>query len=75
MTGVVLSGEGLPTITSAANASLDAVSTVADAVGTIDVAVLFVGPGRVPSKERGRPLTSTSANCGRWTGLAHLLGV
>jgi L-ascorbate metabolism protein UlaG (beta-lactamase superfamily) len=70
--GFVLSGQGLPTVyLSGDNASIDAVKAVADAVGTIDVAVLFVGAARVPSKERGRPLTLTSA---RAAAAAEVLG-
>jgi L-ascorbate metabolism protein UlaG (beta-lactamase superfamily) len=43
------------------NASMRAVKDIADRVGAIDVAVLFAGAARVPTKERGRPLTLTSA--------------
>ena len=72
VTGFVLSGPGLPTIyLSGDNASIAAVRAVADTVGAIDVAVLFVGAARVPSKQRGRPLTLTSA---RAAAAAEILG-
>jgi L-ascorbate metabolism protein UlaG (beta-lactamase superfamily) len=72
VTGFVLSGQGQPTIyLSGDNASIAAVKAVADAVGRIDVAVLFVGAARVPSKERGRPLTLTGA---RAAAAAEILG-
>jgi L-ascorbate metabolism protein UlaG (beta-lactamase superfamily) len=72
VTGFVLSGQGQPTIyLSGDNASIEAVKAVADNVGAIDVAVLFVGAARVPSKERGRPLTLTSA---RAAAAAEILG-
>jgi len=61
VTGFVLSGEGVPTVyVSGDNASIAVVVEVARRAGPIDVAVLFVGAARVPSKERGRPLTLTS---------------
>jgi L-ascorbate metabolism protein UlaG (beta-lactamase superfamily) len=72
VTGFVLSGIGLPTIyLSGDNASLAAVKAIAVGVGAIDVAVLFIGAARVPSKERGRPLTLTSA---RAAAAAEVLG-
>ena len=72
VTGFVLSGIGLPTIyLSGDNASLAAVKAIAVEVGAIDVAVLFIGAARVPSKERGRPLTLTSA---RAAAAAEVLG-
>jgi L-ascorbate metabolism protein UlaG (beta-lactamase superfamily) len=72
VTGFVLAGEAVPTIyLSGDNASLAAVKSVADKIGAIDVAVLFVGAARVPSKERGRPLTLTSA---RAAAAAEVLG-
>ena len=62
VTGFVLIGDDIPTIyLSGDNASLSAVAAVADRCGPIDVAVLFVGAARVPSRQRGRPLTLTSA--------------
>jgi L-ascorbate metabolism protein UlaG (beta-lactamase superfamily) len=60
VTGFVLSGAGLPTVyLSGDNASVATVKTIAERVGTVDVAVIFAGAARVPSKERGRPLTMT----------------
>ncbi len=61
VTGFVLSADGVPAVyVSGDNASIAVVVEVARRVGPIDVAVLFVGAARVPSKERGRPLTLTS---------------
>jgi L-ascorbate metabolism protein UlaG (beta-lactamase superfamily) len=72
VTGFVLSGPGLPTVyLSGDNASMTAVTDVADRVGDIDVAVLFAGAASVPTKERGRPLTLTSA---RAAAAAEVLG-
>jgi L-ascorbate metabolism protein UlaG (beta-lactamase superfamily) len=72
VTGFVLSGPGVPTVyLSGDNASMSAVKQVADRVGEIDVAVLFAGAARVPAKERGRPLTLTSA---RAAAAAEVLG-
>ncbi len=49
VTGFLLSGEGLPSVyVSGDNASLDVVRTIADRVGTIDVAVLFAGGAQMP---------------------------
>lgn len=60
VTGFVLSGADLPTVyLSGDNASIAAVREIADRVGTVDVAVIFAGAARVPTKERGRPLTLT----------------
>jgi L-ascorbate metabolism protein UlaG (beta-lactamase superfamily) len=53
------------------NASIGAVAQIADRVGPVDVAVLFVGAARVPTKERGPPLTLTSA---RAAAAAEILG-
>jgi L-ascorbate metabolism protein UlaG (beta-lactamase superfamily) len=62
VTGFVLSGPGLPTVyLSGHNASMAVVKDVADDVGAIDIAVLFAGAASVETKERGRPLTLTSA--------------
>ena len=70
--GFVLSGPGLPTVyLSGDNASMGAVKDVADRVGDIDIAVLFAGAARVPTKERGRPLTLTAA---RAAAAAEILG-
>jgi L-ascorbate metabolism protein UlaG (beta-lactamase superfamily) len=72
VTGFVLSGPDVPTVyLSGDNASMSAVKDVADRVGNIDVAVLFAGAARVPAKERGRPLTLTSA---RAAAAAEVLG-
>lgn len=72
VTGFVLSGPGVPTVyLSGDNASMSAVKDIADRVGNIDVAVLFAGAARVPAKERGRPLTLTSA---RAAAAAEVLG-
>jgi L-ascorbate metabolism protein UlaG (beta-lactamase superfamily) len=61
-TGFVLTGDGLPTIyLSGDNASLEAVADIAHRLGPIDVAVLFVGAARVPSRQNGRLLTLSSA--------------
>jgi L-ascorbate metabolism protein UlaG (beta-lactamase superfamily) len=72
VTGFVLYGPGLPNIyLSGDNASLSAVTEVADRVGDIEVAVLFAGAASLPAKERGRPLTLTSA---RAAAAAEVLG-
>jgi hypothetical protein len=57
----VLSGRGLPVIyVSGDNASLRAVAEISQNVPDIDMAVLFAGAARVPSKFRDRPLRPTS---------------
>lgn len=75
VTGFVLSGgagSGLPTVyLSGDNASMAVLRQVAEQVGDIDVAVLFAGAASVPTKERGRPLTLTSA---RAAAAAEILG-
>jgi L-ascorbate metabolism protein UlaG (beta-lactamase superfamily) len=72
VTGFVVSGKDAPTIyLSGDNASIGAVATIADKVGPVDVAVLFIGAARVPIRERGRPLTLTSQ---RAAAAAELLG-
>jgi len=48
-----------------------AVKTIAERVGTVDVAVIFAGAARVPMKERGRPLTMTGQ---RAAAAAEVLG-
>ena len=64
--------DGVPTVyISGDNASIAVLVEVARRVGPIDVAVLFVGAARVPTKERGRPLTLTSE---RATAAAAVLG-
>jgi L-ascorbate metabolism protein UlaG (beta-lactamase superfamily) len=61
VTGFVLSGPGLPTVyVSGDNASIRVVSEISRRIGRIDVAVLFMGAARLPTKEEGRPLTLTS---------------
>jgi L-ascorbate metabolism protein UlaG (beta-lactamase superfamily) len=73
VTGFVLYGPGLPTIyLSGDNASMGVVGEIADRIGDIDIAVLFAGAAIVPAKERGRPLTLTSA---RAAAAAEVLGV
>lgn len=60
VTGFVLASDGVPTVyVSGDNASVGVVAEVGRRVGPIEVAVLFVGAARVPTKERGRPLTLT----------------
>jgi L-ascorbate metabolism protein UlaG (beta-lactamase superfamily) len=60
VTGFVLAADGVPTVyVSGDNASVGVVAEVGRRVGPIEVAVLFVGAARVPTKERGRPLTLT----------------
>jgi L-ascorbate metabolism protein UlaG (beta-lactamase superfamily) len=72
VTGFVLSGPGLPTVyLSGDNASIGAVKAIAERVGTVDVAVIFAGAARVPTKERGRPLTMTGQ---RAAAAAEVLG-
>lgn len=72
VTGFVLSGSGLPTVyLSGDNASIAVVQRVAERVGRVDIAVLFAGAASVASKERGRPLTLTSA---RAAAAAEILG-
>jgi L-ascorbate metabolism protein UlaG (beta-lactamase superfamily) len=62
VTGFVLMGDDVPTIyLSGDNASLGAAAAVVDRCGPIDVAVLFAGAARLPSRQKGRPLTLTSA--------------
>ncbi|OBK13784.1 MBL fold metallo-hydrolase [Mycobacterium asiaticum] len=72
VTGFVLSGPEVPTVyLSGDNASISAVKEISDRVGRVDIAVLFAGAASVASKERGRPLTLTSA---RAAAAAELLG-
>ena len=60
VTGFVLAADGIPTVyVSGDNASVGVVAELGRRVGPIEVAVLFVGAARVPTKERGRPLTLT----------------
>ena len=61
VTGFAISGDGLPTVyVSGDNASIAVVAEVAERVGPVDVAVLFMGGARVSIREGGRPLTLTS---------------
>jgi L-ascorbate metabolism protein UlaG (beta-lactamase superfamily) len=61
VTGFVISGSTIPTTyISGDNASLRAVAEIAGRCWPIDVAVLFVGGARLPSRQGGRPLTLTS---------------
>ena len=49
VTGFLLSGVGLPRVyVSGDNASLEVIATIADRVGPVDVAVLFVGGAQMP---------------------------
>lgn len=61
VTGFVLSSEGLPTIyISGDNASLETVAQISRTFNDIDVAVLFAGAARVPTKFSGCPLSLDS---------------
>ncbi|TPG28224.1 MBL fold metallo-hydrolase [Mycolicibacterium hodleri] len=60
VTGFVLSAANVPTVyLSGDNASIGVVKEIAQRVGNIDIAVLFAGAARVPTKSGGRPLTLT----------------
>ena len=49
VTGFLLTGDGLPTVyVSGDNASLDVVEDIAERVGKVDIAVLFVGGAQMP---------------------------
>jgi L-ascorbate metabolism protein UlaG (beta-lactamase superfamily) len=72
VTGFVVGGYGIPTIyVSGDNASMAVVAQIAERVGPVDVAVLFVGAARVAVRHRGRPLTLTSE---RAAAAAEVLG-
>jgi len=72
VTGFVITGTTVPTTyISGDNASLRAVAEIAERCGPIDVAVLFGGGARLPSRQGGRPLTLTSA---RAAAAAEVLG-
>ncbi|MDT5193364.1 MAG: hypothetical protein QOH20_118 [Mycobacterium sp.] len=72
VTGFVLSGPDVPTVyLSGDNASVGAVKAITEHVGVVDIAVIFAGAARVPTKERGRPLTFTGQ---RAAAAAELLG-
>lgn len=73
VTGFVLQSAGLPTVyVSGDNASMVPVSQIAQRFPTIDVAVLFAGASRLPTKNQGRPLTLTGA---RAADVTAVLGV
>jgi L-ascorbate metabolism protein UlaG (beta-lactamase superfamily) len=58
VTGFLVSGEGLSTVyVSGDNASLNVVRDIADRVGPVDVALLFVGAAKVAQLHGGAPLT------------------
>lgn len=60
VTGFILQSAGLPTVyVSGDNASIVPVSQIAGRFPTIDIAVLFAGASRLPTKNQGRPLTLT----------------
>ncbi|MEV3902580.1 MBL fold metallo-hydrolase [Mycobacterium sp. NPDC050551] len=60
VTGFVLQAVGLPTVyVSGDNASLAPVVEIVRRFPDIDVAVLFAGASRLPTKNQGRPLTLT----------------
>jgi L-ascorbate metabolism protein UlaG (beta-lactamase superfamily) len=62
VTGFVLRADDLPTVyVSGDNASLDLVGTIADRVGTIDVALLFAGAARSPLLDANLTLDSDQA--------------
>jgi L-ascorbate metabolism protein UlaG (beta-lactamase superfamily) len=62
VTGFVLQSPGEPTVyVSGDNASLPLVEQIADAVGTVDIALLFAGAARVPEIDAALTLTSTDA--------------
>jgi L-ascorbate metabolism protein UlaG (beta-lactamase superfamily) len=72
VTGFVLTGADLTTVyLSGDNASISAVAAVAEEVGRVDVAVLFVGGARIPARHHRRPLTLTSE---RAAAAAEILG-
>lgn len=73
VTGFVLQADGLPTVyISGDNASLAPVAQIARRFPEIDVAVLFAGASRLPTKNQGRPLTLTGP---RAADVAAALGV
>jgi L-ascorbate metabolism protein UlaG (beta-lactamase superfamily) len=72
VTGFLLSGTGLPTVyLSGDNASISAIVAIAERVGPVDAAVLFVGGARLSARQHGRPLTLTSE---RAAAAAEILG-
>jgi len=59
--GFVLQAESLPAVyVSGDNASVDVVRRIAERFGRIEIAVLFTGAARVPTKAGGAPLTLTA---------------
>ncbi|MBJ7338221.1 MBL fold metallo-hydrolase [Mycolicibacterium sp.] len=73
VTGFVLQAAGLPTVyVSGDNASMLPVAQIAQRFPAIDVAVLFAGASRLPTKNQGRPLTLTGQ---RAADVAAVLGV
>jgi L-ascorbate metabolism protein UlaG (beta-lactamase superfamily) len=73
VTGFVVQAAGLPTVyVSGDNASLVPVVQIARRFPGIDVAVLFAGASRLPTKNQGRPLTLTGP---RAADVAAALGV
>lgn len=73
VTGFVLQGSGLPTVyVSGDNASLHPITDITQHFSHIDVAVLFAGASRLPTKNHGRPLTLTGP---RAADVAVALGV
>lgn len=70
--GFLLSGDGLPSVyVSGDNASVDVVRTIAERVGTVDVALLFVGRASAPQYFDGAPLTLDAADAAQ---AARILG-
>jgi len=70
--GFLLSGDGLPSVyVSGDNASVDVVREIAERVGPVDVALLFVGRASMPHYFDGAPLTLTDAGA---VDAARLLG-
>lgn len=60
--GFVLTGEGLPTVyVSGDNASLAAVTEIAERFGSVDTAILFAGAPRLPVLFDGAPIVLDSA--------------
>ena len=73
VTGFVLQSAGLPTVyISGDNASMVPISLIANRFPVIDVAVLFAGASRLPTKNQGRPLTLTGP---RAADVSAVLGV
>ncbi len=75
VTGFVLSGDGLPTVyVSGDNASLDVVRSVAERVGEVDVALLFMGGARTPLVDGYLTLTSEDGvSAARVLGARHVV--